>query len=847
VTAEAQVDRYSFAFQNIPLIEVLAEIDEATDYSLTYVPESIPNRSISGAWEDIDIPQMLHELFLGEIIGFDIEDNNIIIFSKRSWTDPFQLFGRMSDSESGEVLSGANIYTDAFQGVVSDNYGLYSIEIDPLRDSVLLFQYLGYSPIQIPIDRLDDGRRDIEMDVNYNFLKEVTITFKKNTNIASPPDRNILNAETYSVSKSISGDNDVIEYLNTVPGVTKMSEGRTGFSVHGSATDQNLILLDEAPIFNPSHALGFLSVFNHEALNSANFYKTDISSKYGGRLASVLDIRMREGNSQHFAASLTANPYYSGLTVEGPIIEDQASFLISGRVAHMNYILNGFDPQPPFYVPESINFYDVHGKINFKLGNNNRIYLSSFINNDEIRPYKDSNTTLFYNTQWQNRTLTARWNSIWNDRIFSNASFVFSDYEYNKRSDLNDARFLFQERSNISNSHLKFDLNYHASKNHRLLLGFNGTDYTFQPATGNIGIPETEFNISYAIEDIRSREYAFFLEDNIKIGNHVSLDIGLRYSRFQDIGSDNFDVIYSDGGVPIDSIFRPANKVIRTFDNFEPRASLDYQHSNRWLFRAAYSRTSQYIIRLLNDNPSAPNEYWIPAGLYIKPLTSNIASTHAFGQLNDFTKISIGAFYRTSKNISAFRNGASIFFSESLIDRQVTQGNFKSNGLELSLQKAKAAYQYLISYTYSDAKVRFDDINNGDFYRAARNYTHDLNVQGSLAFSKSISLGFNWQLRSGDIITLPSAIGYVGGIPFEVYNDRNNHRLPVYSRLDLSSNFSLFQSSKIKLDVSAGVFNLTGAQNAFQTRVTLGATSPMLESLALFQATPFLNIKLRYR
>ncbi len=846
-TPYAQTKTYSFEFQGVPLHEVIAAIAKVTGYEFSYVSEVLPDRNLSGRWQNITLETFLDEILYDEILSFDIEDNNVIIYANRNLTSPFRVFGRLSDAVSGEVLTGANIYTNAFQGVISDNYGLYSIRLDPKRDSLLIVSFIGYTSLKYEVAALASGRKDLNLNLENDTLVAVTITNETPKQRMAIPEDNILQSETYQTGKSISGDQDIMEFLTVVPGVTKMSEGRTGFSVHGSATDQNLILIDEAPVFNPSHALGFLSVFNHDALNSVNFYKNSISSRYGGRLSSVLDIRMREGNNKSLAASLTSNPFYSGLTVEGPIIQDKASFLISGRMSHMNGILNQFDPIDGYYIPEKITFYDVHAKINYTLGRNNRLYFSSFVNNDEIEPYKESDALLFYDTNWQNRTFTGRWNSIWNDKLFTNLSVVFSDYEYNKESDALNNRLQYQERSEIANSHLKLDVHYHASKSHKLLAGFNGTNYTFNPASGSISVPAASFSIQYDIESLKSRELAVFLEDDIKIGRYANVHLGLRYSQFQDIGNDTYEYTFDDNGDAVDSVFRSNNTIVRTFDNFEPRVSADYQVHERWLLRGSWSRTSQYIIRLLNSNPTAPNEYWIPAGLNIAPLTATSYSLTVHGELNKYARFSLGYFNQKSKNVTAFKTGANLFFSESLIDRQVTQGDFESSGIEFSLEKKKDAYRYFISYTYSNAEVKFDEINAGNYFNASNNYTHDFNAQGAYSISKKVLLTLNWQMRSGDLITTPSGVGFIGGIPFPIHTERNNFRSNAYNRMDIAGQVNLIEKARFNLNMTLGVYNVTGSRNAFQTKFLPDERGPKAETLALYRTVPFLHLKFVYK
>ena len=841
--ANGQTERYNLDFEDISMEAALDEITDLTGYQFIYVNEIIKDRRVNISVSNVDIQGILMALFENELIDYQITGTEVTIYYTRSLTAAFQVFGHVSDAADGENLTGANVYTDASQGVTTDKYGLYSIKLDPTRDSLLFVSYLGYKTQVIPIRNTKQGRKDITLSDDLNTL--ITVTIVQEKQLPAIPINDLLIGKTYSSSKTISGDQDVLEYINAIPGIVKMSEGRSGFSVHGSGTDQNLIIIDEAPIFNPGHALGFLSVFNDDALNSAVLHKNAISSRFGGRLASVLDVRMREGNAKNVAVTASTNPFYSGLTVEGPVIKDRMSFLVSGRRSHFNYILNQFEPKKQFYIPRRINFYDVHGKINFKFGENNRFYVSTFLNNDEIIPYKSGREEFFYDTNWQNRTLTVRWNSIWSEKLFTNFSFVFSDYEYVKSATADTLRYLYEEKSSIANSHIKLEGNYYISKHQKLLAGINATEYQFDPATGSISVPDADFTLRYRINPIKSRELAVFIEDNIKIGRVANINLGLRYSKFYDIGNDTYEYIY-DGNRIVDSTFRDKNEVIRSFNNLEPRVSLDLQLQKDWLLQSSWSRTSQYIVRLLNENPTSPNEYWIPAGLRIKPQVSDIFASALRWDANNYINLRLGYFNRKSSNVVAFRNGANIFFSESLIDRQIIQGDFKSSGVEFSIEKSKSPFHYFFSYTYTDATMQFDEINEGKRFTAPQQYQHDVNLQASLDLSKTVDIGMNWQWRSGDRISLPTGIGYVGGFPFEIYRERNNYQLPNYSRLDIISTWSLVKKSKLNVDLNIGVYNLLGRLNPFQVDVSRDLTLPRIEILALSRTTPFLHLKLRY-
>lgn len=824
--------------------DILDDISKRTGLPFTYVSESLSDQRVTRSWGKVTLSSLLTDLFEDTILAFDISADGVIVYPRRSIHSPFQIYGRVSDRESGEALTGANVYTDAYQGVIADNYGLYSLEINPDRDSLLYFRFLGFRTQAFPIATLLDGRKDIDLSLDNNVLAPITITVESNPRPDIPP-QDIIQAKTYGAARSISGDRDVVEYLNAVPGITKLTEGKSGFSIHGSAPDQNLILLDDAPIFNPSHALGFISVFNNDVLNSATFFKTDISSKYGGRLSSVLDIRMREGNNKSVNAILTTNPFYSGITLEGPLVTERASFLISSRISHLNFALKRFDPIEGFYIPKEINFYDLHAKANYTLSKDHRIFISTFINNDRIEPHKSDNL-LFYDTQWQNRTFTFRWNAIWGDKIFTNASYVFSDYEYEKLSDADNANLIYRDVSGIANTHIKFDINYHISKAHNLLAGLNYTTYRFEPAAGSFRSLIPSFEFIYDIDDRKSRELSLFLEDHIKIGTRAAINIGSRYSRFYDMGNNTFEYITNNAGTVIDSTFRPDGEVIRTFQNWEPRFSIDYQLHNDWLISGAFSRTSQYIFRLQNDNPTTPNEYWIPSGQLIKPQTSNIFSLTSHYQLSDYTRVSMGAFHRSADHVAAFKNGASVFFNDEQIDQLITQGEFTSTGIETSAEIKKENYRLYISYTFSDAKQHFEAINADQSFPAGNSFRNDFNLQASLDFSDNIEIFANWQLRSGDIITIPSGVGIVQGENVFIYRERNNYRLPTYHRLDISSRLRLFTKDALSIDANAGIFNVLGSRNPFQFQIEQDVSLPTVDLLSLYRTVPFLSLKFVY-
>lgn len=845
--AQSDAKKYHLTIAEQPLEQAILDIAKLAGYKPAYIHEMIPDTSVTISFIDQTPISMLYQLLRPFGLTFEISEMDLILYSSTHAPESYQIFGIIQDSVTGEVLVGANVFTNRYQGNITDKFGLYSIHIIPDQDSLIFFTYLGYKTKRFRVNDLSVGRYDIKLKQETSALPTITIVVEDEIGKPQIPPTDIFKSPAYGLSRSISGTLDPIEHLNTMPGVVKMSEGRSGYSIHGSATDQNLILIDEAPVFNPSHALGFLSIFNQDVINTANFYKHGIPARYGGRLSSVLDVRLREGQPHNMGISINTNPYFSGISIDGPIIKNRLTFLLSGRHSHLRPILSFVEPKKGFYVPKDINFYDVNIKFNLELNKNNRLYLSSFLNNDHIRPFNSTTPIFLYDTNWKNRTGTLRWHSIWNDRLSTNASIIYSDYQYHKFNSSPDGLDSYSERSSIAHTNVKAEMQYYYSKNRHILAGINFANYTFHPASGYVSFNQDSIKVNYDVPSLRGQEYAFFIEDNLNIGSAVTVSAGLRYSIFQDIGNDRYEYTYDHLDRIIDSTFLQKGKVIHSFSNWEPRLAVNVQLNDNWLLQSSYSRTSQYIMRLLNENPSIPNEYWLPVGSYLQPLTSKILYSRLQYERNQQTTYSVGAFYRESQNVTAFKDGANILFSEHLIDKQITQGSFRSKGLEYQMQHYSAQFRWQLSYTLSDVRVRFHDINQGQEFNAPFNFQHEFNCQASFDMSPRVQVGFNWQWRSGDLISIPTGVGYIAGIPYDIYRSRNNFRIPSFNRLDVMANIALYDGEKSKIQVNVGLYNLLGRMNAFQVRIEPDIANPRLELLALTQMVPFININWRWR
>ncbi|WP_281987938.1 TonB-dependent receptor [Aquimarina aggregata] len=736
--------------------------------------------------------------------------------------EKFTLSGTISESSSNETLIGVNvIFPEVGKGVVTNEYGFYSITL-PQGNYKLQVSYLGFKDIVQQINLNEDKKINFQLNESSEMLDEVIITEKaEKINIKKPQmSLNKLSASTIKQIPVVLGEADVIKSIILLPGVTSGGEGASGFNVRGGAADQNLILLDEATIFNSSHLFGFFSVFNPDAIKDIKLYKGGIPAKYGGRVSSVLDIYQKEGNSKNYKLSGGLGAVSSRLLAEGPIVKDKGAFLIGGRASYAHLFLPLFDNDNIAY------FYDLNTKLNYKLNDNNNIYLSGYFGRDVFR-IDESFENIYGNT-----VLNLRWNHLFSDKLFSNLSLIYSDYFYGLELDFVG----FKWNSGIRNFNLKYDLKHYLSDNFQLNYGINNIYFRFNPGEIKPNSPESGI-LREKLIDKYANEFGAYIDAEHKVSNNLTLQYGVRLSNFIRLGQDELNIYQNNNPLLFNSelqIYESAepvgtesisrSKQIETFTNFEPRVSLAYAFNDNTSIKASYNRMAQYLHLLSNTSSPTPLDVWTPSGRYIKPQLLNQYAIGYFKNIKDNEySIETEIFYKDIKNRIDYIDGADLI-ANNAIEQDILNGEARAYGLELLLRKNEGKFKGWLAYTLSKSEQRTPGrtpietgINNGEWYNTPYDKTHDISFNGSYELNKKWKFGTNFVFQTGQPTNYPSGQFEFQGLVIPIYDGpRNDQRLPSYHRIDISATLTprKNKSRKWQGEWVFSVYNLYNRKNA---------------------------------
>ncbi len=780
----------------------------------------------------------------------------LIIFSLTCFSqEKYSLSGYIKDIENNETLLGVNvIIEDLKTGTVSNDYGFYSITL-PEGKYTIQISYLGFKNLSKTINLDKDIKRDFYLEASAEELDEITITddFEKQ-NIRKPEmSLNRLKQSTIKQVPVVFGEADVLQSIIQLPGVTNAGEGSSGFNVRGGSADQNLILLDEAVIFNSSHLFGLFSVFNPEAVKDLKLYKGGIPAQYGGRVSSVLDIKQKDGNNKKIQGEASIGAISSKLLIEGPIKKDKSSFLVSGRSTYAHLFLSLADN------PNSAYFYDFTAKGNYVFNDKNKLMLSSYFGRDFFS--LDGSFTNIYGNSFVN----LRWNHVFNNKLFSNMSLIAGEYIY--ELDLDIVGFNFN--SGIQNLNFKYDFNHYLSDDFQLNYGLNSFYYVVNPGeikpTGETsGITQDQLTKKYAVEP------AVFLSAEHQITDNLSAEYGLRWSSFFRLGQDELNVYENDlpliynqqfgiyqRAEPIGTRSDIRSDVIKTYHNLEPRISMAYAFNDNTSVKASYNRMAQYLHLITNTNSPTPLDVWAPSGPFLKPQRLDQFAVGYFKRLeqNNFD-ISVEAFYKTVDNKLDFIDGADLIAADA-IEQETLNGEARSYGLEFMLKKNTGRLNGWIAYTLSRAEQctpgRFPDepgINNGDWYLANFDKTHDLTVLANYKLNKKWNFNLNFNLRTGQPVNFP--VGQFGfqGLTVPIFEGRNNDRLPIFHRLDLSATLTPNRNKnrKWKGSWNFGIYNVYNRKNAVTISFEENRTTGQNEAVrfAIFGIVPSVGYNISF-
>lgn len=729
----------------------------------------------------------------------------------------FVLNGYIRDTDNGEALIGATIFIKEIDnGSVSNVYGFYSITLSP-GTYTLMFNYLGYQPISKTIALDQNTQLDIELVPERAQLEEIVVEAEEEqANVENAEmSTNRLDMRTLQKLPTFLGETDVLRSILLLPGVSTVGEGASGFNVRGGNTGQNLVLLDEAPVYNSSHLFGFFSVFNPDAVKDTKLYKGAVPSWYGGRLASILDVRMKEGNNKTFETTGGVGSLFSRLAVEAPLVKDKSSFIVAGRRSYIDLLARPF--ASVLQDGGALNFYDLTLKANYTLNRKDKLYASGYFGRDVFLFDADQGFT------WGNTTGTLRWNHLFKENLFFNLTGVFSKFDYDLRfgDDLLDR---FKWDSSISNFILKPRFTYFIGSNMELDFGAEAIYYTFEPANA-VGVSNGEA-IDVSLEKKYNLETALYVGNKHELNPQLSLDYGIRFSHFQAFGPGTVyqfnDTVPGLRRTPVASEDIESRKSIVTYQNWEPRVSFRIQTGPKSSVKGSYNRMAQYLHLISNTTASNPLDVWTPSSRLIKPELGNQFTLGYFKELgkNRNYELSVEGYYRTTKNQIDFIDGADILINR-FLEGDLLTGKGRAFGLEVYLQK-KGKLNGWISYTLGRTELKTEGINRGRWYPTRFDQTHNLKVVAFYDINPRWSVSTNFVLLSGTPTTFPTSRLVIQDllIPFNVNDSRNNTRLPVFNRLDISFTLQGKREKRGKLRKNSdywvfSLYNVYGRKNPF--------------------------------
>lgn len=769
--------------------------------------------------------------------------------------EKFTLSGTVSDQRNNETLIGVTVViTELKTGTTTNEYGFYSISL-PKGTYTLEISYIGFETLTSTIVLDKNIRNNVSMKESVQLLNEVVLTDRKvRTEIRKPEmSVNKLTIQEIKQLPVLLGEVDIIKSLLTLPGVTSAGEGQSGFNVRGGGADENLILLDEATIYNSSHLFGLFSVFNPDAIKDLKLYKGGIPARFGGRLSSVLDIYQKEGNSKDFHMTGGIGLVSSRLLAEGPIVKDRGSFLVAGRGSYAHLFL------PLFNNDNSAYFYDLNTKISYKLNDNNNVFISGYFGRDVF-----SLNETFVNT-YGNSVLNFRWNHLFNEKLFSNMSFIYSDYYYG----LTLGFVGFNWDSGIKNYNFKYDFKHYLNNKLKLTYGLNSIYYDFNP--GKIEPTDEDSGIN---EDQLAKKYAFegalYLDAEHQLSDQITVSYGLRYSLFYRLGDQTLNTYANNQAVVFNEVFQiyesaeptgtvsyNKNETIASFDNWEPRLGISYAFNEEQSIKASYNRMTQYLHLISNTQSPTPLDVWAPSDNFLRPqLLDQFAVGYFRNFKNDEYSLEVESFYKNIQDRVDYIDGANLIANEA-IEQVVLNGVGRAYGLEVLFRKNQGKFNGWLAYTLARSEQKVEGrtpqetgINNGEWYRTGFDKLHDISIVGNYNYNEKWRFGANFSFQSGQPLTLPNGQYEYNGITVPSYGLRNGNNLPAYHRLDVSATLtpSKNKDRKWQGEWVFGVYNIYNRMNAASITFQQNKETAVNEAtrLAIFGFIPSVTYNFKF-
>lgn len=755
--------------------------------------------------------------------------------------DLLTISGSIKDASTGEVLIGATMYVEETKsGTISNLYGFYSMSL-PAGTYHLVFAYLGYQTYKTEVNLSENKVINVEMKPSSESIDEITVTSERK-------DANVMEAQmgveklkgkTIKNVPVLMGETDLVKVIQLLPGVSPTSEGSSGFSVRGGNPDQNLILLDEANVYNAGHLMGFFSVFNNDAIKDVKLYKGDIPASNGGRLSSLLDIRMKDGNSKKFSGTGGIGTISSRLTLEGPIGSEKTSFIVSGRRTYVDLFL-------PLASDEAVRdnklyFYDFNAKINHTINDNNRIYLSGYFGRDIFK-------NNFSEMNFGNRTVTFRWNHIFSPKLFSNLTLIGSQYDYALGTTAGGSNS-FEWESNLYDLSAKLDFDYYVNPNNTVEFGAQTIFREILPGLAR-GKDENSLYNEIRVPQNRSFEHAIYAQNTQKVSDWLVLKYGLRWSVFQNIGAgiqyyydENYDFERKES--------YGTGEVYNTYNGIEPRIGASFILNRSTSIKASYNRTFQYLHLASNSTSGTPLDIWFPSSPNVKPQKADQVALGLFRNFSDNTiETSIEGFYKKMHNTIDFKDHPDLLLNEYL-EGELRFGEAEAYGLEMMVRFNKSNWNGWVSYTLSRVERDIPEINNGQPYLSPYDHTHDCSIVLNRKLSERTSVSANWVFYTGSPVTFPVGRYDVGGDIIPLYSQRNAERMPDYHRLDLSLIFNgkKKENKKWHGEWVFSVYNAYGRKNAWAINFVRDEDDPTItkaQKTYLFSFIPSVTYNFKF-
>lgn len=749
--------------------------------------------------------------------------------------------GTVKDAENGELLIGATIFIKGSQtGVTSNLYGFYSLAV-PKGNVTVVCTFIGYITQEQTLKVDGDVTLNISLKPNSQELGEVRVVAANKEKNVETPQMGVekLQAKTIKEIPALFGEVDPIKVLQMLPGVQPAAEGSSGFSVRGGNPDQNMILLDEAIVYNAGHMLGFFSVFNNDAIKDVKLYKGDIPARNGGRLASVVDIRMKDGNDKKFSATGGIGTISSRLTLEGPIVNEKTTFIASGRRTYADLFLPlAADPDVR---DNKLYFYDFNAKVSHSFNDNNRLYVSGYFGKDVFK-------NDFSKMDFGNQTMTLRYNHIFNPQLFSNFTVVYSNYNYGLGNNDED-QSAFEWKSSLTDWSAKADFNYYPNANNNITFGLQSIHHNISPCEAGGTGDDSEYN-RIVLPDKLSLEHAIYAENTQKISSRFNVRYGLRITAFQNMGVDTLYQYDENDNVESYEAYKKGD-IYHTYWGIEPRLGITYLINKNTSLKASYARTNQFQHLASNSTATTPLDIWFTSSPNIKPQISDQYSVGIFKNLfDDALEVSVETFYKNMQNAIDFKDHATLLFNKNL-DAELRFGKAYAYGAEFMTRFSTPRWNGWVSYTWSQSKRKVDDIAENNWYYSPYDHTHDCSIVANYKASKRVTLAGNWIFYTGGTFTAPVARFESGGDIAPFYSSRNAERMPSYHRLDLSCTLANKEkpSRRWHGEWVFSVYNAYGRHNAWAINFVQDEEDPTLtkaEKTYLFSIIPSVTYNFKF-